>query len=188
MSATATNLHDAAMAMADDALAARRRGDSVAAKELFGRASEAEEQAARAVAAAENVEPTRSILFRSAASLALEAGRVNDAERLVTAGLAGNPPEDVAEELRELRERMAAPQQQEDKARTISARSTGTVRWFNDAKGFGFITVGGEDVFVHSSAIRAKGFRSLAEGSRVELDVVQGPKGLQAVNVTPAKG
>jgi CspA family cold shock protein len=65
-------------------------------------------------------------------------------------------------------------------------RNTGTVKWFNDAKGFGFITMeGGEDVFVHFSAIQAQGFRTLAEGSRVEFDVVQGPKGLQATNVTP---
>ena len=65
-------------------------------------------------------------------------------------------------------------------------RSTGTVKWFDDAKGFGFITMeGGEDVFVHFSAIQAKGFRSLAEGSQVEFDVVQGPKGLQAANVNP---
>jgi cold shock protein len=65
-------------------------------------------------------------------------------------------------------------------------RNTGTVKWFNDAKGFGFITMeGGEDVFVHFSAIQAKGFRTLAEGSQVEFDVVQGPKGLQAANVTP---
>ena len=64
-------------------------------------------------------------------------------------------------------------------------RSTGTVKWFNDAKGFGFITMeGGEDVFVHFSAIQSKGFRSLAEGSQVEFDLVQGPKGLQAANVT----
>ena len=64
-------------------------------------------------------------------------------------------------------------------------RSTGTVKWFNDAKGFGFITMeGGEDVFVHFSAIQAKGFRTLAEGAQVEFDVVQGPKGLQAANVT----
>ena len=66
-------------------------------------------------------------------------------------------------------------------------RSTGTVKWFNDAKGFGFITMeGGEDVFVHFSAIQAQGFRTLAEGSQVEFDVVQGPKGLQAANVMPA--
>jgi CspA family cold shock protein len=65
-------------------------------------------------------------------------------------------------------------------------RSTGTVKWFNDAKGFGFITsASGEDVFVHFSAISAKGFRSLAEGSSVEFDLIQGPKGLQAANVTP---
>jgi cold shock protein len=65
-------------------------------------------------------------------------------------------------------------------------RSTGKVKWFNDAKGFGFITMeSGEDVFVHFSAIQAKGFRSLPEGAQVELDVVQGPKGLQAANVNP---
>jgi CspA family cold shock protein len=66
-------------------------------------------------------------------------------------------------------------------------RSNGTVKWFNDAKGFGFITTSsGEDVFVHFSAINAQGFRSLAEGTQVEFDVVEGPKGLQAANVTLA--
>jgi CspA family cold shock protein len=60
----------------------------------------------------------------------------------------------------------------------------GTVKWFNDAKGFGFITRdGAPDVFVHHTAIIAEGFRSLAEGEKVEFDVVQGPKGLQAANV-----
>ena len=63
--------------------------------------------------------------------------------------------------------------------------ATGTVKWFNDAKGFGFITTdGGEDVFVHFSAISANGFRSLQEGAQVEFEVTQGPKGLQAQNVT----
>jgi CspA family cold shock protein len=66
--------------------------------------------------------------------------------------------------------------------------SFGTVKWFNDAKGFGFIAPedGSADVFVHFSAIAAKGFRSLQEGQRVSFDVVQGPKGSQASNVTPA--
>ncbi|HEY0158408.1 MAG TPA: cold-shock protein [Thermoanaerobaculia bacterium] len=65
-------------------------------------------------------------------------------------------------------------------------RSNGKVKWFNDAKGFGFITTEtGEDVFVHFSAISAKGFRSLQEGANVEFDLIQGPKGLQASNVTP---
>jgi cold shock protein len=60
----------------------------------------------------------------------------------------------------------------------------GTVKWFNDSKGFGFISQeGGEDVFVHHTAIQAEGFRSLAEGDKVEFEVVKGPKGLQAQNV-----
>jgi CspA family cold shock protein len=60
----------------------------------------------------------------------------------------------------------------------------GTVKWFNDAKGYGFISQeGGEDVFVHHTAIEMDGFRTLKEGERVEFDVTQGPKGLQAANV-----
>jgi cold shock protein len=60
----------------------------------------------------------------------------------------------------------------------------GTVKWFNDAKGYGFISQpGGEDVFLHFSAIQAQGFKSLTEGDRVEFEVVRGPKGLQAANV-----
>ena len=60
----------------------------------------------------------------------------------------------------------------------------GTVKWFNDAKGFGFISrQNGEDVFVHFSAIQSSGFRSLQEGQAVEFNVTKGPKGLQAENV-----
>jgi CspA family cold shock protein len=62
--------------------------------------------------------------------------------------------------------------------------SSGLVKWFNDAKGFGFITTDeGNDVFVHFSAIQGDGFRSLAEGDAVSFDVEKGTKGLQAVNV-----
>ena len=65
--------------------------------------------------------------------------------------------------------------------------STGTVKWFNDAKGFGFIVPeeGGEDVFVHHSNIQGTGFKSLAEGQTVSFDMEQGQKGWSATNVLP---
>ncbi|MGQ0658229.1 MAG: cold-shock protein [Chromatiales bacterium] len=65
---------------------------------------------------------------------------------------------------------------------------TGTVKWFNDSKGFGFITPenGGKDVFVHHSAIKGNGFKSLAEGQKVTFEVKQTPKGPAADNVQPA--
>ena len=70
-------------------------------------------------------------------------------------------------------------------SRSIEMRTTGTVKWFNDAKGFGFITPEGgqKDCFVHHSAIQGSGFKTLAEGERVEFDIVQGAKGPAAENV-----
>ena len=67
----------------------------------------------------------------------------------------------------------------------MSERITGTVKWFNGSKGYGFIArEGGEDVFVHFSAIQGEGYRSLSEGQQVEFTIEKGPKGLQAANVT----
>ena len=65
--------------------------------------------------------------------------------------------------------------------------ATGTVKWFNDAKGFGFITPdeGGEDLFAHFSSVQTQGFKTLKEGQKVSFDVVQGPKGKEASNIHP---
>ena len=69
----------------------------------------------------------------------------------------------------------------------MSDRQTGTVKWFNDAKGFGFITPeSGPDLFVHFRAIQGTGFKTLKEGQKVSFDVVQGPKGKQASNIQSA--
>ncbi|MBQ0831393.1 MAG: cold shock domain-containing protein [Marinobacter sp.] len=68
----------------------------------------------------------------------------------------------------------------------MSDTKTGSVKWFNESKGFGFIAQdGGDDVFVHYSAINSGGFRTLTEGQQVQFTVTQGPKGPQAENVTP---
>jgi cold shock protein len=65
-------------------------------------------------------------------------------------------------------------------------RIVGTVKWFNATKGYGFLArEGGEDVFVHFSAIQTTGYRTLTEGQKVEFSIEKGPKGLQAVNVSP---
>lgn len=70
----------------------------------------------------------------------------------------------------------------------MSERFIGTVKWFNPAKGYGFIgRENGEDVFVHFSAIEMQGYRQLKEGQKVEFSVEKGPKGLQAANVTPVE-
>ena len=69
----------------------------------------------------------------------------------------------------------------------MSEVTTGTVKWFNEAKGFGFITPtnGGEDLFAHFRAIEGSGFRTLKEGQQVEFEVKEGPKGLQAASIRP---
>lgn len=68
----------------------------------------------------------------------------------------------------------------------MAERITGTVKWFNSSKGYGFISrEGGPDVFVHFSAIQGEGYKSLQEGEQVEFTIEQGPKGLQAANVIP---
>lgn len=71
----------------------------------------------------------------------------------------------------------------------MSERITGTVKWFNATKGYGFISrEGGDDVFVHHSAIQAEGFRDLNEGEQVEFEITQTPKGLSAANVVRLGG
>ena len=67
-------------------------------------------------------------------------------------------------------------------------KATGFVKWFNDAKGFGFITPddGGEDLFAHFSSIQMNGFKTLKEGQKVAFEIIQGPKGKQALNITAA--
>src|SRR5262245_47791634 len=79
------------------------------------------------------------------------------------------------------------PPRSQDRTYGGSAMATGTVKWFSDDKGYGFITPddGGKDLFVHFSAIQADGFRTLPEGSKVSYEPEQGPKGMSAANVSP---
>jgi cold shock protein len=91
-------------------------------------------------------------------------------------------------------ETLTKPFQQVDNASRFELQEfpmlQGTVKWFNDAKGFGFIEPegGGEDVFAHFSAVQMEGFKTLKQGSRVSYEVVQGPKGNLAQNITPIAG
>ena len=78
-------------------------------------------------------------------------------------------------------------QQKHNTGKVVIFLAQGTVKWFNDAKGFGFVRMDdGKEVFVHYSAIVDKGFKSLAEGDQIRFDVVEGPKGPQAANVVKA--
>src|ERR1700676_5233315 len=99
-----TQLHRQAMEWAEKADLTRIRGDAEAVRPLLEKAFILEKKAA--LLCADNLEPTRSVLYRSAASLAYQCGRLRDAEQLVAAGLAGNPPEEIANELRDLMEQV----------------------------------------------------------------------------------
>jgi hypothetical protein len=100
------DLHRDAMRLVDEAAAARRSGDLQAAREHLLQAFEHERQAADLVGADHSQEPTRSVVHRSAASLALECGALREAERLLATALSGEPPDDIAEELRDLLEQV----------------------------------------------------------------------------------
>ena len=100
------DLHREAMRLVDEAESARRNGNGQMARERLRQAFDHERQAADLVAGDRSQEPTRSVLHRSAASLALQCGALREAERLIAAGLSGNPPEEIAEELRILLEQV----------------------------------------------------------------------------------
>src|SRR5205809_161203 len=103
---SAGEYHDRAMELADRALAARRQRDSEQASAWFREALTLEQRAAGLVAPDLALEPTRSVLHRSAAALAIECGELREAERLIAAALAGYPPDEIAEELRDLWQRV----------------------------------------------------------------------------------
>ena len=98
------NDHYLVMQLTDEALAARRKGDFDAAVGYFRAAFEAERRAAEALSTSFDLEPTRSILYRSAGYLALDCGETREAERMAAAGLTGHPPYEIAEQLRDLLE------------------------------------------------------------------------------------
>jgi len=101
-----SDLHQEAMGLVDQTLVARLRGEADRAKELLHEAFKKEYEAASLVASELELEPTRSVLYRSAASLALECGEIGEAERLISTALSGYPPEEIAEELRDLLEQV----------------------------------------------------------------------------------
>lgn len=103
-------LHEQAMDMAEMAFVARLRGNEERARDFFEQAFEYEAQAAAKISDNLNAEPTRSVLHRSAASLAFNCGKLDEAERLIAIGLSGHPPAEIAQELRELLEQVNAQQ------------------------------------------------------------------------------
>ena len=100
--ADAAGLHDEAMQLAEQAALARLKGDTGGASSLLRRALDKERRAASLVASDLSLEPTRSVLHRSAASLAHQCGELREAEKLAAVALAGDPPDDIADELRDL--------------------------------------------------------------------------------------
>jgi hypothetical protein len=104
--ATLREFHHEAMRLADEAHAADRRGDHSQAIDRFTAAFECDRKAVQLVANRYDAEPTRSILYSSAASLAYQSGQYREAERMICAALAGNPPDDIANELRRLLEKV----------------------------------------------------------------------------------
>jgi cold shock CspA family protein len=173
------------MEYAEKALLAKLSGDIDRAKTMYKEAFERERRAAELVAPKLDVEPTRSVLLRSAASLAVNCGDFGEAERLITVALSGNPPDEVKNELNDLSQKIRREQMRV--AGPKVRREIGTVKWFNATKGYGFIMrENGEDIFVHYSAIVSEGLKTLCEGQMVEFTVTEGPKGLTASNVFPA--
>jgi hypothetical protein len=115
-----SDLHRSAMELASRAEIARRSGDEATALALFREAFEGERRAALLVAFNQNAEPTRSVLLRSAASLALDCGETREAERLIATALAGNPPDEIAEELRDLYETVTFRRHLEVRGQSLS--------------------------------------------------------------------
>jgi tetratricopeptide (TPR) repeat protein len=119
------DLHREAMQWVDQAEQLRREGDAQSAQERLQRAFEYERQAAERSAGDLSLEPTRSILHRSAASLALECGKYREAERLIAVALAGNPPDAIAEELRDLLVQVYFERPSRSRRRTLTGSAAG---------------------------------------------------------------